>query len=106
MPPTFLSAATTGRNTVTQNNHMNPIATCINASFRDIDQYDQTERTIGYETALRHIGLESMREFTQSLGYDRNLHIKNDYHVSYGKGVFRGKPAICIHWSSIHHFFS
>lgn len=84
-------------------------ATCVNATGREVDAYDETEREISVKHAMRRIGQSALREafpfYEWRPGKQRDLRFKDDYHISAGVGIFRGRRAVVIHHSSIHHFF-
>lgn len=74
---------------------------------KDLHDYDDTERSITYRTFVKHVGVETIRELNSALGYSGSkLSLKNDWAVSYGKGKWRGRPAVCMHHSSIHHIWT
>ena len=78
------------------------IADCVSASTRDVERYDDTEKTISYKTFLKYVGAETMKELNERFG----VPLSKDWHVSFGKGKFRNTPVVCLHHSSIHHFFA
>lgn len=82
------------------------IGTCGSLPPSQLDQFDDSARDITYRTFMKHLGSEVVREFESALGYGRHLRLKDDYHVSYQKGKWRGKPAVCCMWSSIHHIWA
>ena len=77
------------------------IGTCVNLRARDLYEYDDTERTIGYKTFLKHVG----REIVDELDADFGVPLRKDWAVSFGRGKWKGKPAVCLHHSSIHHLW-
>ena len=81
------------------------IGTCVELSARHLEDYDVTEREITAKTFRKHVGPEVYRELERRLGYDKHLRLADDYAVSFGKGKWRGKPAVCLRWSSIHHIY-
>lgn len=83
------------------------VGTCVGLREQDLNDYDDTEREIGYATFLKHLGRERMRELNEQLGYRRGekLQIGTDWHITFSRGKWKGKPAICMMWSSIHHLW-
>lgn len=78
------------------------MGTCVSFGAEEIHSYDDTEKTISYRTFARHLGRELMKEINSWFG----VPLSRDWHVSFGKGVFKGKPVIVLHHSRIHHFFA
>ena len=78
------------------------LATCISATAEEVDAYDATEREIKYATFARLVGRETVKEINAATGFP----IRKDWHVSFGRGVFRGQPVAVMHHSAIHHFYS
>lgn len=70
---------------------------------RDLEAYDASERSIGYTTFSRLVGADLLRELNELFG--RHPKFKDDYAVTYGRGLWRGKPCVCVHHSSIHHLW-
>jgi hypothetical protein len=82
------------------------IGRCDALEAEDLDAYDDSSREITNRTFRKLLGSEQYLEFEKNLGYDRYLRMVNDYHVSYSKGVWRGRKAICCFWSAYHHIFA
>jgi hypothetical protein len=57
-------------------------------------------------TFLRHVHPESRKQIEKDLGYDGDLHIANDWAVSYYKGKLFGRTVVWIYHSSIEYVFS
>jgi hypothetical protein len=83
------------------------VGTCVQLSAADLDDFDDSVRQITNRTFRKHLGPDLYREFEACLGYGREigLWLSRDYCVSYHKGRWKGKPAICCMWSSIHHIW-
>lgn len=75
------------------------VGTCVGLPARFLDEYDDTAREICYRTFLRYVGKDVVAEF------GRNPPLRQDWHVSFSKGRWRGKPAVCLMHSSIHHIW-
>jgi hypothetical protein len=84
------------------------IGTCVGLRFRDLQAYDDSEREITYRTFRKHVGADVIREINENIGYPGPgvLTLASDYHVRYGKGKWKGKPAVCMHHSAIHHIWT
>ena len=65
---------------------------------------------ITYQTFRRTVGGESLDQFASNLGYDvgherGGLRLCNDWHVSYHKSRYRGKPCYYLRHSGIEHIW-
>lgn len=91
------------------------VGTCVAFTLAELQAYDETERDITYRTFAKHVGPEVIREINCGEGigcarYDyepgrAGLTLKQDWHVTFGKGKWKGKPAVGMHHSSIHHIW-
>lgn len=79
----------------------NLVATCVGISAERVDAYDETSRDIGWRTFRNHIGGEQFKELSKSNG----VPLSKDWAVSFSIGKFDGRECVCMHHSSIHHFF-
>lgn len=77
------------------------IGTCVGLEFNDLQDYDDSERIIKYQTFLKHVGREIVAELDAAFG----IPLRRDWHVSFGRGKWKGKPAVCLHHSAIHHLW-
>jgi len=77
------------------------VGTCVYLSANDLYEYDESSREITYKTFLRHVGKEWIREINESL----TVPIHKDWHVSFSIGKWKGKKAICLFHSCIHHIW-
>lgn len=66
-----------------------------------VDAPEQRQITIG--TFARHVDI---REAGRMLGYDRNLPLRRDWHVSYHRSIYRGRRCYYLRWSGIEHIFT
>lgn len=80
------------------------IGTCVHLRGDDINDFDDSSRSIVNSTFRKHLGNKYLW-FERSLGYNRDLRLANDLHVSYCKGIWEGRKAVCCYWSMIHHIF-
>ncbi len=73
---------------------------------RDLGDFDDSSREIGYNRFLYYLGEDKVRELERDLGYKGSgLTLKKDFHISYFTGKWRGEWAVCMMWSSIHHIW-
>lgn len=75
------------------------VGTCVSLKAEDLEAYDETEREITYRTFIRRVGTEVVASFGS------HPPLKRDWHVHYGKGKWRGRPAVCLHHSRIHYIW-
>jgi len=68
-----------------------------------INEMTGRARQITYET-LKH-NCDGLADLEASMGYDRHLHLKDDYAVSFWKSTYRGARAFYIDHSRIEHIF-
>ena len=78
------------------------IGTCVSIESGEIHAYDDTERPISYRTFARHMGRDMIREINSWF----EVPLSRDWHVSFGRGTFQGRPVLVLHHSRIHHFFT
>lgn len=60
----------------------------------------ETMVTITYRTIRRLLG-KQLDVWAASKGYDRDLSLKRDWHVSYHKGRYGRHPCLVVCWSAI-----
>lgn len=87
------------------------VTTCVNAGIgKDIDDMVDRSRDISRRTFLKHVDRNNLKEIEGNLGYadhpSKGLTMAGDYHVSYAKSKFRGKPCVFFIWSAIEHVFA
>lgn len=82
------------------------IGTCVGLPARHLHAYDDSSREVGYRWFLHYVGYDTVRELERELGYaGSGLTLKRDCCVSYSTGKWRGRQAVCMMWSSIHHLW-
>ena len=81
------------------------VGTCVQLRAADLWDYDETEREITYRTFRKHIGSYVAAEINSWAGWP-GTHFSRDHHIRYGKGKWKGKPAVCMHHSAIHHIWT
>lgn len=77
------------------------VGTCVGLREQDLNDFDDSSREIKYRTFLKHLGREIVRELDLSFG----VPLRRDWGVSFEKGKWRGRPAVCLFQSSIHHIW-
>lgn len=77
------------------------VGTCVVLEAKDLEAYDETERDITYRTFRKHVG----REIIEDINRFNGVPIHKDWAVGFGKGRWKGKPAVCMHHSEIHHIW-
>jgi hypothetical protein len=78
------------------------IGTCVNLPAEKLEEFDDSARTITYRTFAKHIGREGVLEINGWAG----VPIHKDWHVSFERGKWDSKPAVCLHHSVIHHIWT
>lgn len=81
------------------------IGTCVQLQANDLYDYDDSARDIGYATFRKHVGAEVIAEINTWAGWP-GTHFSRDYYIRYSKGKWRGKPAVCMMHSAIHHIWT
>lgn len=85
---------------------------CVDIRGRDVQELNKMiegERDITRRTFLQYVNRESLRDTERRLGYvghpSQGLTMAGDWHVSYHKSTYKGKPCVYFKWSSIEHIF-
>jgi len=85
---------------------------CVGSDANSIDnmRYHDNERMITRNTFLKKVDRESLAELEEGFGYAKHykqgLTMASDWHVSYHKSFYRGKPCVYIIHSSIEYVFT
>lgn len=82
------------------------IGRCDQLAAEDLAEFDDSSRDITNRTFRKYLGRETYEDFESSLGYGDWLRMSKDFCVSYAKGKWHGKPAICCFWSAYNHIFA
>lgn len=88
--------------------------TCVNSTAALIGDLIESEREISYRTFRAALGAEELDRWAESMSYEtgpgggrcRGLHLRNDWHVSYYRGLYDLKPALFIRHSAIEHIWT
>ena len=78
------------------------IGTCVGLEEKDLNDFDDSSHDISYRTFVRYLGRREIRDLNKSFG----VPLSRDWHVSFKKGKWRGKKAICLFHSAIHHIWT
>jgi len=78
------------------------IGTCVGLPAPKLEAFDDSAREITYRTFLRHLGKDLVDDLDRSFG----VPLRKDWHISFERGKWEGRPAICLHHSGIHHIWS
>ncbi len=89
--------------------NMRFVTSCVNSTAAAITPMVDQERGITRSTFLKYVDRDNLRDVESQLGYSvhpsQGLTMAGDYHVSYHKSRFRGKPCVYFRWSCIEHVF-
>jgi hypothetical protein len=77
------------------------IGTCVHLDAQDLEEFDDSARSITYRTFARHVGREEITELDRAFG----VPLRRYWHVSFECGRWKGAPAVCLHHSGIHHLW-
>lgn len=84
--------------------------TCVNSTGPLINAMQEAAKEVSYRTMRKHVG-GPMVEMEQQLGYDvghkreTGLRMSKDWHVSYWRSTYDGRPCFYFVWSHIEHIF-
>lgn len=82
---------------------------CVDAVGSAIEHMVDDSREITRRTFLKHVDHESLQALEQLLAYARHpsqgLTMAADWHVSYHKSRYRGKPCVYFVHSAIEYIF-
>lgn len=78
------------------------IGTCVSLKANDLHDFDDSSRPVTYETFIRHLGRQIVRDLDEQFG----VPLRRDWHVSFCTGMWQGKRAVCLFHSRIHHIWT
>jgi len=92
------------------NNDKRYICNCVSSGDgRAIREMVDRARDITRRTFLRHVSRDDLDECERALSYavgrERGLRMANDWHVSYHRSTFRGRPCVYFRYSAIEYIF-
>lgn len=80
---------------------------CVHSDGPSINRMTDAAREVTLRTFRRRC---ATRNWEESLGYERagrgGLALSNDWHVSFHKSVYRGRPCYYARHSAIEHIFT
>lgn len=82
------------------------VTNCVQAAGHDIQAMVDDSRDITRRTFLRYVDKASLAELERDLGYGSWLHMASDWHVSYSRSRYRGRPCVYFTQSAIEYVFS
>jgi len=86
------------------------VTDCVHApNGEDIGSMVDTARRITRHSFLRAVGRRTALQVELRLGYEahakRGLTMARDWHVSYARSIYRGRPCWYFTWSAIEYIF-
>lgn len=78
------------------------VGTCVSLGSYWLDRYDDSSKDISYKTFRKYVGGDIVREINENVGVPP---ISRDWAVSFSKGLWKGKKAVCMMHSAIHHIW-
>lgn len=88
------------------------ITSCVDVPISHVNQLQEMidrSREVSYRTARAHIGAEALAKAFPNYDWrrrPRDLTLKDDWHVTYHRSVFRGKPVYYLVHSAIEYIFA
>jgi len=82
---------------------------CVGSTAHAIQSMIDRARSVTLQTIRRHCA--ELAEFERRMGYDTGserggLRLRDDYHVSYFKSVYRGRPCYYVRHSAIEYIWT
>ena len=85
------------------------LGNCVILSEAEVMAYDETEKMISHKVFRSHFTRGMYNALSEDFKYEidprAGLTLKNDWHISFGRGTLNGRKVICMHHSAIHYFF-
>ncbi len=82
------------------------ITTCVSSTSELITPMVERARDITFRTFARRCNwVPVARSLGYLVGRGNALRLSNDWHVSFHKSVFNGKPCYYLRWSGIEYVF-
>lgn len=90
---------------------MNYETCCVNSTGPLIRAMVEAAREISYATARKAIGGAVLDDWAKGMSYDTGrerggLRLKNDWHVSYHRSEYDGRPCVYVRHSAIEYIFT
>lgn len=80
------------------------VTDCISSDGESIRSMIGAAEQVDYTTLLDTIGAPFVARQAE-LGYDDDLQMVNDWHVSYWRSTYRERPCLYFAWSGIEQIF-
>jgi hypothetical protein len=77
------------------------IGTCVHLQVRDLDDFDRSSREVTYRTFRRLLGGKIVGDLDRQFG----VPLRGDYAVEFATGKWKGRRAVCLFHSAIHHIW-
>lgn len=75
-------------------------------SLKELKYIIDNNSDVTYNTFIKHVDKDDMNLLKKDLGYNRDLTLKNDWHVSYHKSKLPdGRPVYFLCHSAIEYIF-
>ena len=82
------------------------VGRCDHLEDEDLDDYDDTEKEIGYNRFKYYVGQEEIDRIEVEYGYKGSgITLKKDWAVRFSRGKWKGERAVCMMWSAYHHIW-
>ena len=86
------------------------LTNCVNSTAEAINVMTDQAVEITYKTFMKHVKREEVARLFPDYEwsgkrYGGGLHIKNDWHISYYKSVYKGMPCVYMCHSAIEYIF-
>lgn len=84
--------------------------TCVASTGPLINAMTASAKEVSYRTMRKHVG-DALVEIEHQLGYDvghkreTGLRLSKDWHVSFWRSTYDGRPCFYFVWSHIEHIF-
>lgn len=82
------------------------IGLCTQLTAAELTAFDATSRSCTNRTFRRKLGKEQYDDLESLRGYNSALRLRDDPCVYYVVGKWKGRKAVCMFWSEIHHIYA
>lgn len=77
------------------------VGTCVGLPVEDLEAFDDSSKEISYRTFRRAVGRAVVAELNATFG----VPLSRDWAVRFTRGLWRGRQAVCLFHSAIHHIW-
>ncbi len=86
------------------------VTSCVDSDGRSINDMQDRAVTVGRRTFLKYVDRDDLKKLEKQFGYDTGverggLRMSNDWHVSYARSIYRGRPCYYFVHSAIEYIF-